>query len=105
LPQHVLIPYLMSKLTDSSTLIDCRPADCYAEYAPLGGINVPYDELLLHPEKYLEAEKAYYLICENGALSLRAAMILELNGYKNQVANVFGGYEAYRASTESKKKR
>jgi len=101
MPQSVSVFELLSKLPDSSALIDCREEAQYAKYAPLPCTHVPYDQLVRFPERYLESGKIYYIICANGSISHRAAMLLELSGYNT--LNVRGGYFAYQITPQGKR--
>lgn len=55
--------------------------------------NVLIDDLLDEPEKYLNYDDTYYLYCEYGAISNRAATTLSRLGY--HAYSVKDGYYAY----------
>lgn len=71
-------------------IIDIREPLDFAMYNPWPATNIPYATLMQSPEKYLVKGENYYLICVNGSVSLRAARILQMDGYK--VRSVDGGY-------------
>ena len=50
-------------------------------------------KLLENPEKYLDKDKEYYLLCRSGARSENACSVLMKEGYK--VINVKGGVINY----------
>lgn len=55
--------------------------------------NIPMEELLNAPEKYLDKSKEYYIICQSGSRSSRTCSLLKSNGYN--VINVSGGTGRY----------
>ncbi len=55
--------------------------------------NIPMGTLLGRPEQFLDKEKTYYLICQSGARSGQAQMMLSKMGYN--VVNVAGGMGSY----------
>lgn len=62
-----------------------------------GGIktakNIPMDEILDNPEKYINKEEKYYLVCKSGRRSDHTCKILRKEGYN--VVNVSGGVVNY----------
>lgn len=82
-------------------LIDIQDPEDFAVLNPYDAVNVPYDKLLLHPEKYLRKRVIYYLLCPEGSVAFRASAILEKEGYVAQA--VEGGYDALLSnSTQSR---
>lgn len=77
-------------------LIDIREKYEYAGGSIKSSKNIPMGELLNDPEKYLEKDKEYYIICQSGGRSLRACNALSSHGFN--VTNVSGGMGAYRGS-------
>ncbi len=55
--------------------------------------NIPMDKLLDTPEKFMDKEKEYYIICQSGGRSMAATKALKRAGYN--VINVSGGVGAY----------
>lgn len=74
-------------------IIDIRESEEFATFQPWPAQNIPYDDLMRHPEKFLNKQDVYYLICVNGSVSFRCAMLLEMEGYK--VLSVQGGYAVF----------
>lgn len=64
-----------------------------------GAKNIPMDKLLTNPEKYLNKEKEYYIMCQSGMRSSRTSKQLSNLGYN--VINVSGGMGSY-AGTKRK---
>ena len=58
--------------------------------------NIPMGNLLDNPEKYLNKNKEYYIICQSGGRSARACSFLKKQGY--DVINVSGGVGSYAGS-------
>ena len=58
-----------------------------------GSKNIPMNNLLKNPEKYLNKEKEYYIMCQSGMRSSRTSNILSKQGYK--IINVSGGIGLY----------
>ncbi len=59
-----------------------------------GSKNIPMNKLMKSPEKYLNKEQTYYLICQSGARSTSTWLSLKIKGYK--VKNISGGYESWK---------
>lgn len=55
--------------------------------------NIPMGEILDAPEKYLNKEDKYHIICQTGGRSLKTCKELSDKGYK--VVNVSGGTGSY----------
>lgn len=55
--------------------------------------NIPMKRILNVPEKYLNKDEEYHIICQSGGRSLAACKELVAQGYK--VINVSGGTGAY----------
>lgn len=62
-------------------LIDVRDPITYQKEHHPNSINIYYDKLLLNYNKYLDKNKKYYFICNEGHLSKKAARILSYYGY------------------------
>lgn len=62
-------------------LIDVRNPNDYQEKHNPYSINIYYDKLLMNHQKLLNKNNKYYLICDKGNKSKRAARILSFYGY------------------------
>lgn len=74
-------------------LIDVREGYEYKDGHVPTAINVPMDTIVKNPDKYLDKEKEYHIICQSGGRSLRTCKSLSDKGYK--VINVSGGTGSY----------
>jgi rhodanese-related sulfurtransferase len=74
-------------------LIDIREPYEYAHASIRTSKNIPMGELLNSPEKYLDKNKKYHIICQSGARSSRTVSALSGAGYN--VVNVKGGMGSY----------
>ena len=81
------------KKLSNPNLIDIRSIEKYNNKHIMNAINIPLDQLLIKPEKYLMREKEYYIYCQKGIQSRKLCHILTNNGYN--VVNVSGGYESW----------
>ncbi len=74
-------------------LIDIRePYEC-VHASIKNAKNIPMGQLLSSPEKYLNKDKKYYIICQSGGRSSNATSVLSRAGY--DVVNVRGGMSGY----------
>lgn len=83
----------MDSLLDKIELIDIRETYEYKGGSLKGAKNIPMGELLGNPDKYLEKNKEYYIMCQSGGRSHRACNILLKQGFS--VVNVAGGFGSY----------
>ena len=74
-------------------LIDISSIEKYNSRHILNAINIPVEQLLIKPQKYLDKQKKYYIYCQKGIQSRKLCQILIKSGYN--VVNVSGGYEAW----------
>ena len=81
------------KIQSNINIIDIRNKEKYNDNHIPNSINIPYEELLLQPSKYLQKEKNYYVYCSQGKTSFQVCKILNKIGYK--LININGGYESY----------
>lgn len=86
----------MDELIGKVELIDIREQYEYAGGSIKSAKNIPMGELLNSPEKYLNKNKEYYIMCQSGGRSLRACNSLSNQGFK--VINVSGGMGSYLGS-------
>ncbi|NLK96068.1 MAG: rhodanese-like domain-containing protein [Clostridiales bacterium] len=90
----------IDKLLGKIELIDIREKDEYSRGSIKTAKNIPMRELLDEPEKYLNKDKEYYILCQSGMRSNRTCSALEKEGYK--VINVAGGVGSYVGSQRNK---
>jgi len=83
----------MDNLIGKVELIDIREPYEYKYGSLKTAINIPMGNLLNAPDKYLIKEKTYYLMCQSGSRSARAARALTKEGF--DVINVAGGIGSY----------
>lgn len=74
-------------------IIDVREPYEFKARALKGARNIPMQTLLRNPEKYLNKDKQYYLICQSGSRSSMCSRKLRTDGYS--VINVAGGMGKY----------
>ena len=74
-------------------LIDIREDYEYKGGSIKSAKNIPMGELLYEPEKYLNKNKEYYIMCQSGGRSARACSSLTKQGF--DVVNVSGGMGSY----------
>ena len=74
-------------------LIDIREPYEVKTRSLKGSKNIQMNNLLKNPEKYLNKEKEYYIMCQSGMRSSRTSNILSKQGYK--IINVSGGIGLY----------
>jgi rhodanese-related sulfurtransferase len=69
-------------------LVDIREVYEYQSGHVPSAKNVPLGTIVSQPEKYLDKDKEYYIICQSGGRSASACKALSDKGYK--VVNVSG---------------
>lgn len=74
-------------------LIDIRSIEKYNNKHILNAKNIPMEQLLINPGKYLKRQEKYYIYCQKGIQSRKLCQILINNGYN--AINITGGYEAW----------
>ncbi len=52
-----------------------------------GSRNIPMNRLLNHPEKFLDKNKTYYLICQSGSRSFSTYVMLKFKKYTLVIIN------------------
>ncbi len=86
----------LDELLGKINLVDIRePYEYKGGHLPTAK-NIPMDIFLAEPDKYLNKEKDYYIICQSGARSSRAYKILKDKGFN--VINVSGGTGGYKGT-------
>lgn len=78
---------------NNPNIIDIRPTQNYNNNHIPGAINIPYNNLLINPNKYLNKNDKYYIYCKHGKTSEGLCRALKTQGY--DVYSVIGGYEAW----------
>ena len=74
-------------------IIDIRSMEKYNNKHIMNAINIPAEQLVMRPEKYLNRMDKYYIYCQKGIQSRKVCQILSNNGY--DVVNISGGYESW----------
>ncbi len=77
-------------------LIDIREDYEYKNGSIKSAKNIPMGMLLNEPNKYLNKDKEYYIMCQSGGRSVRTCSSLRKQGY--DVINVSGGVGSYIGS-------
>lgn len=83
----------MDKLIGKVELIDIREPLEYNSGTLKTAKNIPMDNLLINPTKYLTKDKTYYIMCHSGARSEVTTRELTKQGY--HVINLDGGISSY----------
>ena len=65
----------------SKIIIDIRNKDEFNKFHLDNSINIPFNRLIIEPEKYLLKDKDYLLVCNYGIKSLKTSEILNNLGY------------------------
>lgn len=74
-------------------IIDIRSVQKYNSGHIPNAINIPYDNLILNPSKYINKDNTYYIYCNMGQKSVSICTYLSKLGYKT--VNISGGYEKW----------
>ena len=83
----------LDSLIGKIELIDIREPYEYKSGSIRTAKNIPMGNLLSEPEKYLNKQKIYYMMCQSGGRSTRTTKILGKQGF--DVINVAGGMGSY----------
>ncbi len=83
----------IDELIEKVELIDIREDYEYKGGSLKSAKNIPMDELLTSPDKYLSKKKEYYIMCQSGGRSARTCDSLKIKGFN--VINVAGGIGSY----------
>jgi len=87
------ISVLDLKKLHNINLIDIRSIEKYNSKHILNARNIPMEQLLIYPHKYLDKQQKYYIYCQKGIQSRKLCQILKKQGY--DIINVSGGYESW----------
>lgn len=89
-----MIPSISVKeVLSKNNIIDLRSIESYNNNHIPNAINIPFEKLIIEPNKYLNKNTIYYLYCRSGITSMKACQILMRIGYN--VVNIDGGYEKW----------
>lgn len=83
----------LDNLIGNVEIIDIREPFEYKSGSINTAKNIPMGDLLNKPEKYLEKDKTYYIMCQSGMRSQNTCKALAKQGYS--VINVAGGMGSY----------
>jgi len=84
----------LESLVGKVELIDIREPAEYKGGSIKTAKNIPMANLLSRPDKYLNKQKTYYIMCQTGARSGRTSRALAKQGFN--IVNVSGGMRSYR---------
>ena len=73
----------------SFIIIDIREEYLYQKGHLTRAINIPFTKLIINPERYLNKNDKYLLVCEYGIKSKKTSQILNRKGYITY--NLIGG--------------
>ncbi len=84
----------IDSIKNKHRIIDIRTRKEITRYGKVKGIRqIEMDTLLANPEKYLDKDKEYYLMCQSGMRSKKTVKKLNKQGYN--MINLKGGYYYY----------
>ena len=83
----------INELGNKTNIIDIRSVEKYNNNHIPGAINIPFENLLINPSKYLKKMDVYYIYCQRGIQSRKLCLILKSAGYN--AINFNGGYESW----------
>ncbi len=83
----------INEINNKTNIIDIRSVEKYNNNHIQGSINIPYEKLLINPNKYLNKNTTYYVYCQKGMQSRKMCLFLKRLGYN--AINIEGGYEAW----------
>ncbi|MEI7884360.1 MAG: rhodanese-like domain-containing protein [Clostridia bacterium] len=83
----------LESLLGKIDLIDIREPYEYKSGSLRGAKNIPMGEILGDPNKYLQKDKKYYILCQSGGRSGSSCKSLTKQGFN--VVNVAGGMGSY----------
>lgn len=86
----------IDNLIGTVEIIDIREPYEYKSGSLKTAKNIPMGNLVNEPDKYLNKEKTYYIMCQSGGRSHSACKVLQKQGFT--VINVAGGMGSYVGS-------
>lgn len=81
------------KIVKDAEIIDIRSRQKYNDNHIMNAINIPFEQLIVSPNKYIKHDLKYYIYCQKGNKSRQLCQLLKRQGYN--VTNIIGGYEAW----------
>lgn len=84
----------LDQVLDTIHLIDIREDYELSSGKIKTAQHIPMGHLLSTPERYLNKDEQYYIMCQSGMRSMRTVKALQEKGY--HVINVKGGMAAYK---------
>lgn len=84
----------IDSIIEDINLIDIREAYECSRGCIRQSRNIPMGQLMSQPERYLDKNKKYYIMCQSGGRSSNAVSALLRAGY--DVVNVKGGMSGYQ---------
>jgi rhodanese-related sulfurtransferase len=89
----------LDNLIGKINLVDVRETYEFKNGSIKSAKNIPMGQLVNEPNKYLDKDNTYYIICESGARSARTSNYLARQGF--DVINVLGGVSSYDGKNKS----
>ena len=83
----------LKKIIHNINIIDIRSISNFNNNHIPGAKNIPFNSLIINPNKYLDKYSTYYIYCQKGQKSLKTCQMLNSLGYKT--INIIGGYESW----------
>lgn len=83
----------IDSLIGIAEIIDIREKSEYKRGTIKTAKNIPMNNLLADPDKYLSKDKPYYIVCQSGVRSNMTTNALSKQGFN--VTNVSGGVGSY----------
>jgi len=83
----------IDNLIGTVDIIDIREPYEYKSGSLKTAKNIPMGNLVSEPDRFLDKEKTYYIICQSGGRSGNTCRVLSKQGYS--VINVAGGMGSY----------
>ncbi len=101
--ERITVKKLKERMENENLFIlDVRTLEEF-EFANIGGIHIPLDELESRV-KELDHKKEIFCLCHHGVRSAYAAQILSSKGFK-KVTNIEGGIDAWSLQIDPQVKR
>ncbi len=71
----------LNSINNNTRIIDLRARKEYLKNHYENSINISYEDLMSNYKNFLVKNKKYYIMCDKGQLSKRAASMLNYFGY------------------------
>ncbi|HAX73544.1 MAG TPA: rhodanese-like domain-containing protein [Firmicutes bacterium] len=92
--QGITPQQLVELMPSKPKIIDVRDPHFYSVGHIPTAVNIPYNTLVMYPERFLKLDENYILVCQSGSTSARAVMLLNMAGY--HTLNLIGGQSMWR---------